>query len=420
MRNIKFSLIAVLAMGTISNMPLYSAETLQDSLVNGKFSGEFRFLYAGGTNSKIAATNPVNNSNVGSGAIELNYISAPFYGFELGIGFESGHDFGFHDYDGSSEDDARNSVSATHLHNFFLKYTYSKSSLIVGRQTIKLPLLMNSGAFPIEDYFEAATFVTKDIPDTLLNVAVVSKWYKRYGSDATSSVVQQDIHYDDPLYSIYIKNNSIPNLTLDGQYLSTNEETNDGDAPILVSGGFDQYYVRGDYKLPTALPMTFGIMYGGADFDNTGEEDASFYGVKLGLALEKVKFDLAYTSVDDDHDYPSTLGHVPDAVLYTAMLTNQAITAGTDTISLQADIDFGVKGLKTIAKVAHFEQSDTGMANSAIRLDESDEVNLDIKYSFDGVLKGFSTRLYMGYSDYDVDGVSDDFTYARLYLSYKF
>ncbi|PLY09803.1 MAG: porin [Arcobacter sp.] len=416
MKFAKVSLMALLAIGTSS----FAADSLEDAFKNGKFSGEFRFLYTTGSKSDVAATNPANNSKTGSIAVEMNYLTDSFYGFNLGLGAQSAHDLGFHDRDGSTEDDSRNTVSSSHLNNLYLKYSMLKSNIIVGRQTIKLPILMSSGAFPLEDSFDAVSLNIKEIPNTFVNATYVKKWNKRYGSDSSGSVVQEDTDYKKPLYSLYIRNKSIENLTLDGQYLMTNENSNNGDAPVLISGGYDEYFLRANYKFPIDFPLSLGITYGGADFDATGAKDTSFYGLKLGTKVGDFKLNLAYTSVDDDNSFPGTLGHVPDTILYTNMLTNNGIFAGTEAVSLEAIYDFGIENLYTSAKVAHFDQSNEGMLNSSVDLYKSDEINIDIRYKFSGALKGFSTRLYAGYGDYDENVPKDTFSYARLYINYKF
>ena len=418
MKLIKLSLVAIMTIGTMA----YAGDSIGESFKNGKFNGEFRFVYTGGSDSDAAGTFPAGNANVGSIAVEMNYVTDDYNGFKLGLGFQAGHDLEFHDEDGSSEDDARNSVSASHLHNIFLQYSFLKSNLKVGRQTIKLPMLMNSGAFALEDSFDAAVLTINEIPSTTLKLIYIQEWNKRYGSDASASPVQQDVHYSDGLYSLYVKNKSIENLTIDAQYITTNEKDTNGDAPILVKGGYDQFFVRSNYKLPISFPLSLGLTYGGVSYDAPTQDDTSFYGLKLGTAFSGVKLDFAYTSMNDDNNFPGTLGHVPDTIFYTSMLTNQSLFAGVDAYSLQAIYNFGVKKLSTRFKIAHFTQSDEGMSNSPVygKLDGADEFNVDIRYAFSGALKGVGTRLWAGYGQYDEDVAENDFTYARFYLKYNF
>lgn len=418
MKAMKLSLAAIMATGTM----VYAADSLEDAFKNGKFSGAFKFVYASGTDSDAAAlkpNDPANNSNVGSVAVEMKYLTDDFYGFKLGLGFQSGHDLKIHK-EGTTEDDSRNSVSASHLHNLYVQYSFSKSNIMVGRQGIKLPLLMSSAAWPLEDYFTGAVLTVNEIPDTMLKLGYIKEWNKRYGSDSNGGIVQEDLHFKKPLYTVFVKNTSLKGVTFEGQYLTTNEKTNNGDAPVMTAGGFDQYYARADYKLPIEAPLTVGVLWGGADFDAPGKKDASFYGFRAMTTLADVALKAAYTSVDKDADFPSTLGHVPDAVLDTSMLVNNAIFAGVDAISLEASHNFGIKALRSALKVGHFKQSTEGKANSGTKLGKATEVNVDVNYAFDGLLKGFSTRVWAGYAKYDDNVDKDDFTYAKWYVTYRF
>lgn len=416
MKLVKMSLAALIALGSAA----YASDTLADTFKNGKLNGAFRFVYTKGSDTDATVqARPVDNANVGSVAAEFRYVTDSFYGFKLGAGFQSAHDLEFHDVDGGLEDDARNSVSETLLSEFYLQYSFSKSDIKIGRQKIKLPLIMTSSAFALEDSFDAAIFSINELPNTALKFIYIKEWQMRYGSEASLSPTQQDEHYEKGLYSFYFQNKSIKDLTLDGQFLSTDEEDTNGDAPILVAGGYNQYYLQAQYKLPTSFPLSLAMTYAGADFDSAGVNDATLYGVKLSSQISDIKLNLAYTTMSVDGNFPGTLGHVPDTIAYTDMLTNNAIFAGIDAYSLEAIYGFGVPKLSTGIKFAHYTQSDEGVTYSGMDLDDANEINIDVKYAFSGALQGLSTRLWAGYGTYDVSG-EDAFTYGRFYISYKF
>lgn len=450
MKLAKLSLAAVMVAGLATSS--FAADTLADAFKNGKFAGDLRFVYTGGSNSDATIqTAPVNNVNVGSIAAEFKYVTDGFHGFKLGLAFQSAHDLEFHkgDYTGvagtqpASEDDERNSVSTTLLSEAYIQYDFLKSNFTIGRQKIKTPLIMTSSAFALEDSFDAAILTLNEIPDTMIKLMYIKEWQMRYGDDARKSngivtATQADEHYDKGVYSLFFKNTSIKNLTLDGQYLKTNEDKMFYDAPIFIKeGGYDQYYLQAEYKLPISFPLSLAVTYAGADYDKgvkaipspaapiAGGDSARLYGFKAATEISGVKLNVAYTTMDDEANFPGTLGHVPDAVAYTDMLTNNAIFAGVDAYSIEAMYGFGIPGFSSALKFAHYTQSEQGYINSGsaasnrMNLDNADEVNIDLKYAFSGALKGFSTRLWAGYGTYDVPG-EDDFTYARFYLSYKF
>lgn len=105
------------------------------------------------------------------------------------------------------------------------------------------------------------------------------------------------------------------------------------------------------------------------------------------------------------------------------MLINNAIHAGVDAVSLTTDLDFGFENLdRARIKLAHFDQSDKGIENSATDLGETDEINIDLKYKFtSGLLEKLTLRMYAGYAKYDLTGIEDDdVVYGRFYVTYKF
>lgn len=435
----KLSLVAVAALSTMA----YAGDSLEDAFKNGKVSGDLRFVYTGGSRSDaINETAPVNNVNVGSVAVELKYITDDFKGFKLGLGFQSAHDLGFQNRDAigakdpDSEDDARNSVSTTLLSEAYIKYTISKSDIMVGRQKIKTPLIMTSTAFALEDSFDAAVVTVRELPDTMIKLIYIQDWRMRYGNGSEAvGPTQQDEHFEKGMYSLFFTNKSIAGLKLDGQYLKTDEDKKLWDAPIFVNpGGYDEYYLQADYKLPINFPLSLAMTYAGAKYDDpiiAGNDAATLYGFKVATELSGVKLNLAYTTMDDEANFPGTFGHVPDTISYTDMLTNNSIFAGVDGYSIEALYGFGIPGFSSGLKYAHYTQSDKGIINSgnAMNLDGADEIDIDLKYAFSGALKGLNTRLWAGYGTYDNpttgnaianNNGDDDFIYARFYLSYKF
>lgn len=452
MKLVKLSLAAVLVAGITSSM--FAADTLEQAFKNGKVTGDLRFVYTGGSHSSAdVQTAPVNNVNVGSIAAELRYVTDSLQGFKLGFGFQSAHDLGFHknDYAGganyqpSSEDDERNSVSTTLLSEAYIQYNFLKSNIAIGRQKIKTPLIMTSSAFALEDSFDAAILTLNEIPDTMVKLMYIQDWQMRYGSEARNTATQQDMHLEKGVYSVFFKNTSIKGLTLDGQYMTTNEDKRFYDAPVFVgTGGYDQYYIQAEYKLPISHPLSFAVTYAGADYDTrvfatplagseSGGDEARLYGFKVATEVSGVKLNVAYTTMDDEANFPGTLGHVPDTIAYTDMLTNNAIFAGVDAYSIEAIYGFGIPGFEAGLKYAHYDQSEKGIMNSGssaanrMNLDGADEINIDLKYAFTGALKGFHTRLWAGYGTYDNPTKNaantsndDDFIYGRFYLHYKF
>lgn len=152
--------------------------------------------------------------------------------------------------------------------------------------------------------------------------------------------------------------------------MSTNENKRFYDAPVFIgTGGYDQYYLQAEYKLPINFPLSLAVTYAGADYDSSvmttpaptavalGGDQARLYGFQVATEFSGVKVNVAYTTMDDEANFVGTLGHVPDTIAYTDMLTNNAIFAGVDAYSIEAMYGFGVPGLSTALKFAHYDQS---------------------------------------------------------------
>ncbi|MDQ5769290.1 OprD family outer membrane porin [Thiothrix subterranea] len=417
----KTALVIISVLGISAQV---NAGGLPEALTGGKVSGEVKTLFI---NSSYTDANsqagPLDNNNIGSAAVQLNYDSGDFNGFKASVGIQAGKDFELHD--NASEDDSRGTITATTLYKGHLDYNFdeskTKTQIRVGRQSIVSPLLMDSGMYPMRDSWDGVTVTNKDIPNTTVKAAYITKWVKRYGNDSNGSVVQEDKEYDDPLYSVHVKNESIKDLALEAQYMSTKQKGNNGDPGTSTIDGYSTYYTKAEYKLPTAHPVKIGVMHAGAAFDNAAEKDTSLSGINVGTKVKSVGLNVAYTTIDDDNDYPGTLGHVPNFQTFNNVLINDDMFAGTKITSVKVSPDFKVAGLKTDLSYAKFSQSAAGISNSATNLDGASELALDVKYDIPTV-KGLSTRIGLAKVDYDLPDASkdSDMDYARVHLNYKF
>ena len=403
------------------------AGSFRDALQGGKFTGDINNVFASGSKTDAtSAAGPLNNSHVGSSAISVAYKTANYEGFTLGIALQHGKDWRIHD--GASglnaEDDSRNSISSTNLQNLYVNYSFdtnlTDTSIRIGRQDIISPLIMRSSMFPMKDAFDAVVVTNKDISNTTLKMMYVSNWIKRYGSSASTSPVQQDAEFDGSVYSIYLNNNSIKGLNIEGQWMSNDSDnTLAGDPPTNVptNGPYDTTFLALTYKVPDTN-IVLGAKNLTASFDNSANTD--YFGLKAGTKVGGVGVTLAYTSVSDDNNLPGTLGHVPLFRAYATTQTDAEFIAGVDATSLTLDYNFGVKGLKSALVFASWDQNSEGLTNSGgINLDGASEIALDVKYRFEGIA-GLSTRIQLSQMDYDLDNADSDLTYLRMHLKYQF
>lgn len=403
------------------------AESFRDALQGGSFSGDINNVLAIGSETDAVSTaGPINNSKVGSSALSIAYKTASYKGFTLGIALQHGKDWRIHDDSTglTGEDDARNSISSTNLQNLYMNYTFepsaTKTSIRLGRQDIISPLVMRSSMFPMKDAFDALVITNKDLSQTTLKVMYIDSWIKRYGSSATSSPVQQDARFDGSVYSLYLNNNSIKGLNIEGQWLSNNsKKTNVGDAPtnIITKGPYDTSFLALTYKVPNT-DVILGVKNLTANYDSSANSDS--WGVKAGSKFSGVGVTVAYTSVNDANNLPGTLGQVPIFRAYASTETSAEMIAGVDATSLTLDYNFDIKGLKSSLVFASWAQSDEGYVNSGGKhFDGAAELKLDLKYKFASIA-GLSSRIQLSQMDYNLDEGDSDLTYVRMDLKYQF
>ncbi|WP_432695706.1 major outer membrane protein [Marinobacterium sp. YM272] len=418
-------LAAAIAAATTANV---QADSFREALTGGKVSGEIRNVYAGGSYSDAKPeAGALNNAHVLGSALELNYATGSFKGFKAVVGFQAGRDWGIHDKDSGptpagGEDDARVTIDATDLRLAYLEYAFDKemtaTSLKIGRQKIVSPLLMNSGAFPMQDSFDALVVENRDLPDTTLKLFVVDRWNLRYGDDSNGSITQEDKQYDDPVYSLYLSNNSFSGLNIEAQWLSNDNDDPAGDPPAapVTADPYDTGFLGLTYKVPDSS-WVLGAKALTADYEN--RDDTGYWGVKAQTKIKGVDVQLGYTSVQDDGNFPGSLGHVPMFRSYKSGFIDE-IFAGLDTVSLRVGYGFGVAGLKANFVYSDWTQSDAGIAASGKDFDGGYEAGVDVRYQFQNV-EGLSARVQSSYMDFDREAVADDdLFHTRLTLNYKF
>lgn len=263
--------------------PLF-ADNLSDVFTNPKVSGEIKAAYVdsnflgGAESDDVFATG-------GKLGIQTN----SFYGLKAGATFQASHVFS----------DDISSTSNTRVNNFnasdavmseaYLEYTLFNTSLKAGRQFIQTPLLSSgiegkSSESIVKDSFEAYLLTNTDLPNTTFVAGYVNKY--QAPTDSKGNIGSfEDV--EDGAYTVYLKNDSIDNLTLQAQYLDVNGLTTANDKDAL--------YFQADYKLGA---QTLSAQYLNS---SKGTSDGELYGLKATgpLGIWKLGYLVAYNSSTD-------------------------------------------------------------------------------------------------------------------------
>ncbi|MDO0945268.1 hypothetical protein [Chromohalobacter israelensis] len=426
MKTMSKNVLAVAALSALATN--VHADSLRDAIASGNVSGELRNTYAHGSYSAAAdEAGALNNSHVLGSALVLGYETGSYHGFKIGTAFQKGHDWGIQDEDSGTtlsggENDERATIDSAALYLGYLEYSFDReltdTRLSYGRQRIVSPLIMNSGAFPMQDSFDALVVENGDLQNTSLEFMRIERWVMRYGSSSSGSLTQEDKDYDEPIYSLYAVNNSIEGLNVEAQWLVNDNNDPVGDPPTAVTttGPYETGFLGLDYRFPNSK-WGVGAKVLTANYDN--QPDTGYWGVKANTEMAGVGVQVAYTSVKDDASFPGTLGHVPIFRSYDPALTHE-IFAGLETTSLTMAHGFGLEGFEAVLGYSAWQQSEAGIENSGKDYDGGYEVSLDLIYDVQSV-PGLHARVKSSYMDFDQASVSnDDFAYMRLSLNYAF
>ncbi len=381
----KLSLVASLAVAGLTTT--VSADSLAQAFADAKVKGEIKSLYF----QKEKESGADAKSSIWSNGGNLSLTTGSYYGLKAGVTFQTAHVGNIDDEAGNYAKDM--DVSGSVMSQAFLSYGIENTTVKVGRQYIKTRLVAGSGSRILKQSFEGIVLANTDLPQTTLVVAYVDKYQNR--TDLNGNVPKFD-QAGDGAYTIYAKNKSIDNLTLEAQYLQAKPENGslDDDAKI--------FYAQAAYKLS---PITLEVQTYQSDNGAAGnvETKNKEYGVKLSGKFGGFSAAAAYTTIDSGAEIESGIGSGADEIFTAAPISSGNYDAQTDAYKLDLGYKFG-NGLGLSASYTDWE-TDGG--------DDSSETNITAKYKFN---KNLSTKIM--YSTFGGD-YSYDYR-SRVYLSYKF
>jgi len=312
----KISLCAAIALSSVTTT-VSGSDTISDAFKNGKFKGEIKSVTSKSNFLERSSSDTI--SVIGG---SFGYVTDDFNGLSVGATFQTSHNL-------AEDNDAANDVqgprdifggdldaSGSVLSESYLNYKIANTSIKIGRQYIYTPLVSTgidgkSSESLLKDSFEAYMITNTDISNTTLTAAYISKYQEK--ADGTGDVGTFDT-YEDGAYTLYVKNNSIENVTLQGQFLQIDREAANTDS--------QHYYVQADYKMGH---HTLSAQYMAANFDN--KDDGDIYGVQATgpLGLGQTGYVLAFNastkngSIDGGSLNAETVGSGSTNTLFTSM-----------------------------------------------------------------------------------------------------
>lgn len=311
-------------------IPLY-ADTLGQALSNAQTDGIVRVGYQGyesedDTNSEFAL------------GLKLHVETAPYHGVQAGAtlftsqgngkeGFETPISF----FDENNEDYAI-------LGEAYLKGIFSKTTLVLGRQSFDTPFADSDDIGMVPNTFEASTLLNTSLSDITIFLSQVQKWA---GVDSEAPGTFSDVNGNDGMQILGITYEGVHKMTLSGWFYHLKDE-------VKIS------YLEANYEDETDR-FTYGaaVQYAFQDYDNA--ESSSIYGIAASFGIKKAGMTaiIAYNKVNGiaadnffgggpfftnaEHNTLREEGPDGETILYT--LSWDASTIGAEGLNFLANID---------------------------------------------------------------------------------
>jgi hypothetical protein len=400
--------LAGLVFGCGSAMADDETTNLVDWFKQGTVGGQLKTYYF----SQNFDSEGRENSQLWANGGNLGYKTAKYYGFKLGATFQAS--FVSYKDDPDALTAGSMDASGTVLSEAYLKYNLYKTGAKLYRQYLKYPLIAGSGSRMIKESFESYLITNKNIPDTIITAAYVTKyqtrtdksnyadnWFVQYEENGTGTPGD---FYDigkDGAYFIYLKNSSVKGLDIQGQYL---------DVPNEVSSFYAdaKYTFNNDYK-PYLAAQYYYTSYDANELDSN-----SLMGLKAGVKVSDFDIFGGYTTVGGVEGDARVFRGIGQGSYF--QYTDTTKTAGVaafeaDTNSYQLGVGYAYqKDLKAKFRYTQFD-------NPAVNND-LDEYTLNFLYTFGDWAEGLSVSVDFSILDYEND--QKDATDLRSRLIWSF
>jgi len=341
-----------------------SGSAFSDALKNGTYSANLRVFYMDRSFDEDRTGVPDAQALTAGGI--LKYESGDFYGLKFGFAYYGSHRVG--DFFSREEGIGTSLLQPdgddiAFLGEAYLQYTVGNTMFKAGRQQLSTPLMNGHDLRLLPSVYEAAILQNKDIADTLLEVGYVAR-YSGFTSKLSRFDDQDTKWGEDGLGYIYIKNQSVENLTVRAQYIKALSDTDDTGALVAVE---DYKYIDMKYVLPVGTNTYFKAQYGGNSY-NDGE-DSTLLGAKVGTTLfDMIDVALLYDEISDNN-----FKAVEAGPMYSDWQQGYGPYEPSSAVGGQV-IFRPVAGLSV--KLGYVDVS----SDTALLIDDFTEFNLDMKY----------------------------------------
>ena len=393
----------LLTFGLFLSVNASGEESLGASIKNGKVNGELKIWYQTNDNNLSGNSFLDKENSIFDAGLNLGYTTAGFKGFNIGINFYAINDLGAYDnFANSSIHGVNHSETTSWLGEAFIAYNKENTTVKLGRQNIKSPLINSDGWAVFPNSFEAIFFQNKSLSDTSIVASYVTR-------ERTLKSHTFEDFVDDGGFMLGAENKSFKDLALSGYYYH-----------IKGASDINSIYLQAvtEYK-----KINVSTQYMFFDSDAANSDSTNAVGVLVSTKIGNVDLSGAVSTVDK-----GTLNAAKfsdngiKTPLYTASICADGdIASATDTDALKVSIGFSP--MEKLSITGTFGYYDHGSHSSASPNNASTSAELVLKYT------GFKNMtIFAAYVNSDHNGVGgwkgctseDSLNTLRIWASYKF
>ncbi len=261
----------------------FAQNSLSDSLINANISGEARIFY-------FDRDRKTSHEDILATGVLLNYETLDFYGFKAGLTLQTATN----PWANKASKDMfikDMTTKGARLSQGYLDYTVSNTSFRAGRTFLSTPLVAGSGSRLIKESFEGIHLTNKDIENTTLGFVYIDKFQARTDKKGDIGNFEE---YKDGAYSVYIKNNSISNLSFVSSFAKIDDYIKD-------ESNLDIYYAEAIYKNSLkSLNYDLNAQYWLNKYNHQNIDKIDAYALKFGLNYSDFSSYFAYSKISND------------------------------------------------------------------------------------------------------------------------
>lgn len=420
-RRILFLLFALNA-ALLSNAQTNDTTSIWHAFKKGELNGNARYFFMATQNEKNLTDYYANALGIG-----LHYQTAKFHGFQFGIGSSAVFNIGSSNFKKSDPvtgissryeaalfdvEDASKKIIVPALQQLYLKYTYKKSMVVLGRQLINTPFINEQDSRMLPNAVQGIWLTLNDIK----NITVQAGWLNAIESRATvtwknpgssigilSTGVNSDGIKSD--YKNNIKSNSIallgftikPLKSVKLQLWDTYAE-NIFNTAMLQTDICLPFYNQSKFLFAAQIIKQDAVNDGGnKDQSKTyflKNHHALSFGSSIGWQKNKWQLTGNYNRITAEGRFlfPREWGREP-LFTYLSRERNEGLA---NVNAFTAKIDYSIRKEIFIASLAFGYYSVPDVKNYAVNkygLPSYTQINSDIKYIFKHKLKGLDAQV---------------------------